>query len=80
MFDMSAKEAEEVKTISKTEIKEWYNMYLCDSSPKCRKLAIRIWGCETEMPELTQTANSQEQPIDDLVAFKASSKYYTKLC
>ncbi|CAM8952611.1 unnamed protein product [Rhodiola kirilowii] len=77
MFDMSAKEAEEVKTICKSEIKEWYKTYLCDSSPKCRRLAVRVWGCEAEM---RKEEESRAQTIDDLVAFKTSSQFYTSLC
>ncbi|GJW35857.1 insulinase family protein [Tanacetum coccineum] len=60
MFDLSAKEAEVVKSLEKTDISDWYNTYLRKSSPKCRRLAVRVWGCNTNINESkTESASAQ---------------------
>ncbi|KAI7727902.1 hypothetical protein M8C21_010191 [Ambrosia artemisiifolia] len=79
MFDLSAKEAEEVKCLEKSEITNWYNTYLRKSSPKCRRLAVRVWGCNTNISE-SKTQPAAVQVIDDPVAFKASSTFYPAFC
>lgn len=79
MFDLSAKEAEEVKSIEKSEITEWYNTYLRKSSPKCRRVAVRVWGCNTNINE-AKTKPASVQVIDDPVAFKAASTFYPAFC
>ncbi|MFS7964629.1 putative insulysin [Helianthus anomalus] len=79
MFDLSAKEAEEVKRLEKSEITNWYNTYLRKASPKCRRLAVRVWGCNTNINE-SKTNLASVKVIDDLVAFKASSAFYPAFC
>ncbi|KAL8225096.1 hypothetical protein R6Q57_017653 [Mikania cordata] len=79
MFDLSTKEAEEVKSLEKSEITKWYNTYLRKSSPKCRRLAVRVWGCNTNINE-SKTKPTSVQVIDDPVAFKASSTFYPAFC
>ncbi|KAI3760352.1 hypothetical protein L1987_50746 [Smallanthus sonchifolius] len=79
MFDLSAKEAEEVKCLEKSEITNWYNTYLRKSSPKCRRLAVRVWGCNTNINE-SKSKPASVQVIDDPVAFKASSTFYPAFC
>ncbi|KAK0597364.1 hypothetical protein LWI29_024553 [Acer saccharum] len=51
MFDQSQKEAEDLKSLNKSDIINWYKTYLQQSSPKCRRLAIRVWGCNTDLKE-----------------------------
>ncbi|XP_044495752.1 nardilysin-like isoform X2 [Mangifera indica] len=79
MFDLSQKEAEELKSINKKDIIDWYSKYLVQSSPKCRRLAVRVWGCNTDMNEAEKETGSF-QIIKDLKAFKTSSKFYPSLC
>nr|KAJ0185561.1 hypothetical protein LSAT_V11C900462080 [Lactuca sativa] len=79
MFDLSAKEAEAVKCLEKRDVKEWYNTYLRKSSPKCRRLAVRVWGCNTNIKEANQVS-TPVQVINDPVAFKASSMFYNAFC
>ncbi|CAN7139118.1 unnamed protein product [Brassica rapa subsp. narinosa] len=79
MFDFSHKEAEELRSIEKKDVIEWYKTYFRESSPKCRRLAVRVWGCNTDMKE-TQTDPKSMQVIADAVAFKSTSKFYPSLC
>ncbi|MBA0644564.1 hypothetical protein Goklo_028707 [Gossypium klotzschianum] len=81
MFDLSKAEAEELRSIQKADIVNWYKTYLQEPSPKCRKLAVRVWGCNTDINEgESGTDCLQQQHIKDLAAFKMSSKYYPSLC
>ncbi|XP_052184105.1 nardilysin-like [Diospyros lotus] len=79
MFDFSEKEANELSSIQKKDVIDWYNTYLRQSSPKCRRLAIRIWGCNTEL-KVADTQATSGQVIEDLTAFKTSSKFYPSFC
>ncbi|XP_009119011.1 nardilysin-like isoform X2 [Brassica rapa] len=79
MFDFSHKEAEELRSIEKKDVIEWYKTYFRESSRKCRRLAVRVWGCNTDMKE-TQTDPKSMQVIADAVAFKSTSKFYPSLC
>ncbi|KAK8509942.1 hypothetical protein V6N13_118488 [Hibiscus sabdariffa] len=82
MFDMSKREAEELKSIQKVDIVKWYRTYLREPSPKCRKLAVRVWGCNADAQEGENKTDClrQQQHIKDLAAFKMSSEYYPSLC
>ncbi|KAK8307098.1 hypothetical protein V6Z12_D03G171100 [Gossypium hirsutum] len=81
MFDLSKAEAEELRSIQKADIVNWYKTYLQEPSPKCRKLAVRVWGCNTDINEgESGTDCLQQQHIKDLAAVKMSSKYYPSLC
>ncbi|PPS07924.1 hypothetical protein GOBAR_AA12719 [Gossypium barbadense] len=74
MFDLSKAEAEELRSIQKADIVNWYKTYLQEPSPKCRKLAVRVWGCNTDINEgESRTDCLQQQHIKDLAAFKMSS-------
>ncbi|XP_050216582.1 nardilysin-like isoform X2 [Mercurialis annua] len=79
MFDFSEKEAEELKNINKNDIINWYKVYLQPSSPKCRRLVVRVWGCNTD-PKEFETVRDSEQVIGDLLTFKTSSEYYPSFC
>ncbi|XP_010480372.1 PREDICTED: nardilysin-like [Camelina sativa] len=79
MFDFSHKEAEELRNIQKKDVIKWYKTYFIESSPKCRRLAVRVWGCDTNMKE-SQTDEKSVQVIADAVAFKSTSQFYPSLC
>ncbi|KAF7119559.1 hypothetical protein RHSIM_Rhsim13G0059900 [Rhododendron simsii] len=79
MFDLSEKEAEELRRIKKNDVVDWYNTYLRQSSPKCRRLAIRVWGCNADWKAANSQASSV-QVIEDLTAFKMSSTFYPSVC
>ncbi|OIV95653.1 hypothetical protein TanjilG_01447 [Lupinus angustifolius] len=51
IFDMSKKEAEELRDINKHDVVEWYKTYFKASSPKCRRLLVRVWGCNTDLKD-----------------------------
>lgn len=79
MFDQSQKEAEDLKSINKNDVINWYKTYLQQSSPKCRRLAVRVWGCNTDIKESEKHSKSV-LVIEDLTAFKLSSEFYQSLC
>uniref|UniRef100_A0A6M2EQF5 Peptidase M16 N-terminal domain-containing protein n=1 Tax=Populus davidiana TaxID=266767 RepID=A0A6M2EQF5_9ROSI len=79
MFDSSLKEAEKLKSIHKSDVINWFRTYLHQSSPKCRRLTIRLWGCNIDSKEV-ETRPDSEQVITDITAFKVSSEYYPSLC
>ncbi|KAM2047075.1 hypothetical protein ACFX1T_005783 [Malus domestica] len=78
MFDLSKREAEELSSIHKKDVINWYKMYLQQSSPKCRRLAIRVWGCNTN-PKEAEAQPKSIQAIEDPATFKKSSKFYPSL-
>lgn len=78
---MSKREAEELKSIGKVDIVNWYKTYLQQASPKCRRIAIRVWGCNTDLKEVESRKDSCEVIKDvDVEAFKMSCNYYPSLC
>ncbi|KAG5233552.1 nardilysin [Salix suchowensis] len=79
MFDTSLKEAEKLKSIHKSDVINWFRTYLQQSSPKCRRLTIRLWGCNIDLKEV-ETRLDSEQVIKDITAFKVSSEYYPSFC
>ncbi|PHT96483.1 hypothetical protein BC332_34591 [Capsicum chinense] len=79
MFDMPEKEAEELRSIRKIDLIEWYHTYLIRPSPKCRRLCVRVWGCNTSWKD-TDAPVALAQDIKDLTSFKKSAKFYPSLC
>ncbi|KAK4370214.1 hypothetical protein RND71_009689 [Anisodus tanguticus] len=79
MFDISEKEAEELRSIQKSDLIEWYRTYLRRPSPKCRRLSVRVWGCNTDWKDADSPVASA-QVIKDLTSFKKSAKFYPSLC
>ncbi|CAK9143283.1 unnamed protein product [Ilex paraguariensis] len=79
IFDLSEKEAGELRSIQKDDVINWYNTYLRQSSPKCRRLAVRLWGCNTDCKD-ADTPPTSVQFIKDLAEFKLSSKFYPSVC
>nr|GLL33514.1 nardilysin-like isoform X1 [Ipomoea trifida] len=79
MFDLSEKEAEELKSIRKSDLIEWYRTYLKQPFPKCRRLAVRVWGCNTQRKD-TDAGVEPAKVIKDPTAFKKSSEFYPSFC
>lgn len=79
IFDLSKKEAEELESIRKSDVINWYRTYLRRSSSKCRRLAVRVWGCDTDLKD-AETRPEPEQVVKDITAFKMSSSYYLSIC
>ncbi|CAI8597020.1 unnamed protein product [Vicia faba] len=79
IFDISKREAEELKNITKLDVIEWYKTYLKQSSPKCRRLLVRVWGCNTDMKEAEAPPESVHV-ITDPAVFKKQSKFYSSFC
>ncbi|XP_078435815.1 insulinase (Peptidase family M16) family protein [Wolffia australiana] len=77
-FNASKLEAEELKTVEKKEVVDWYNTYLLTSSPKCRRLAIHVCGCNAVA--MTEDAAEFGSLIDDVDLFKKGSVFYPSLC
>jgi hypothetical protein len=75
MYDWPVKVAEEVRSLRKEDVINFYKTYLQPSSPKCRRLAIRVWGCNTDVKEAEAPLESM-QVIRDLATFKMSSEFY----
>ncbi|PRQ34898.1 putative insulysin [Rosa chinensis] len=78
MFDYAKREAEQLRSIQKEEVINWYKTYLQQSSPKCRRLAICVWGCNTDLKEAEARPESVKV-IEDLAAFKMSSEFYPSI-
>ncbi|XP_028768838.1 LOW QUALITY PROTEIN: nardilysin-like [Neltuma alba] len=79
IFDLSKKEAEELRSITKKDVVDWYKTYLKQSSPNCRRLVIRVWGCNTDLKD-AEAVPKNVQVIGDPEAFKMSSKFYPSVC
>lgn len=79
MFDISEKEAEVLRSIQKGDLIEWYHTYLRQPSPKCRRLCVRVWGCNTDWKDADSPIASA-QVIKDVISFKKSAKFYPSLC
>uniref|UniRef100_UPI0005CAB675 insulin-degrading enzyme-like n=1 Tax=Fragaria vesca subsp. vesca TaxID=101020 RepID=UPI0005CAB675 len=75
-FEYSKMAAEQLISIQKEDVTNFYKTYLHQSSPKCRRLTTRVWGCNTDLKEAEEARPESEQVIEDLSAFKMSSKFY----
>lgn len=79
MFDLSEKEANELESIKKCDVVEWYETYLKKPSPKCRRFAVRLWGCNTNWED-SDVPITSVQSIRDIADFKKSSTFYPAIC
>ncbi|MCL7024740.1 hypothetical protein MKW94_013598 [Papaver nudicaule] len=79
MFDMMEKEVEELKTIKKSDVIDWYKTYISPASSQCRRLAVRVWGCNTDMKE-AEAERDSVMVIEDVVAYKLQADFYPSLC
>ncbi|XP_062211184.1 nardilysin-like [Phragmites australis] len=80
MFDMSKLEAEELRTVWKDDIIAWYNTYIRSSSPKRRRLAVHVYGCNSDIAEAAKLQEQSWTIIDDVKSLKVSSQFYSSLC
>ncbi|XP_020086086.1 nardilysin-like isoform X2 [Ananas comosus] len=80
LFNMLKLEAEELRTIQKSDVISWYNTYIKLTSPKCRQLAIHLWGSNTDINESTKMQEKSWKVVEDIHSFKISSGYYSSLC
>ncbi|MCO5550503.1 hypothetical protein L7F22_003990, partial [Adiantum nelumboides] len=44
LFDIHKEEAEELRSMTKIDIMNWYNSYLAPTSSSLRKLTVCVWG------------------------------------
>ncbi|CAA6669259.1 unnamed protein product [Spirodela intermedia] len=79
-FDASKLEAEELKTVQKRDVMDWYSTYLRPSSPKCRQLAVHVCGCNASMAEEAKLDPEFGKLLQDVDSFKTSSLFYPSLC
>ncbi|KAK9944598.1 hypothetical protein M0R45_010159 [Rubus argutus] len=70
----SEKAAEELRSIEKEDVINFYRMYFQQSSPECRRLATCVWGCNTDL--IREVRPGSVQVIEDLAAFKMSSNFF----
>ncbi|KAF3784997.1 hypothetical protein EJ110_NYTH10580 [Nymphaea thermarum] len=80
LFDMAKKEAEALENIQKSDVVEWYHTYLVPTSPKCRRLAIHLWGCNANFQEEDEKQPVHGKVIDDISAFQLLREFYPSLC
>ncbi|KAG1338961.1 Nardilysin-like [Cocos nucifera] len=80
LFDMLKVEAEELKTIQKSDVINWYKTYLRPPSLKCRQLAVHLWGCNTNFNEELKLQEKFGKVIEDIDSLKMSSEFYPSLC
>ncbi|KAF6164742.1 hypothetical protein GIB67_040994 [Kingdonia uniflora] len=78
-FKMWEKEAEELKSISKNDVIDWYNTYLKPTSQKCRRLATHVWGSNTNIMD-EETPMKSAKTIENIRSFKMSSEFYPSAC
>eukprot|EP00252_Welwitschia_mirabilis_P007587 TRINITY_DN19118_c0_g1_i1.p1 TRINITY_DN19118_c0_g1~~TRINITY_DN19118_c0_g1_i1.p1 ORF type:complete len:1100 (+),score=208.89 TRINITY_DN19118_c0_g1_i1:181-3300(+) len=78
-FEMLKLEADELTRIDKADIMNWYNVFINSASSACRRLSIRIWGCNTLETCHTSKSNSSHEIIDDIPALKLRSEFYPAL-
>jgi nardilysin len=79
LFEMLKLEADELTSIQKSDVIDWYNSFINATSSKCRRLSIHVWGCnahKSEAAESTKLGNV----IDDVSAMKLTSEFYPSLC
>ena len=80
MFDMSKLEAEELRTVGKEDVISWYNAYIRSSSPTRRRLAIHVYGCNSDIAVAAKLQEQSWTAIDDVESLKGSSQFYPSLC
>jgi nardilysin len=73
-------EAEELRTIKKDDVITWYNTYIRSLAPKHRRLAIHVYGCNSDIAEAAKLQEQLWTAIDDVQSLKVSSQFYSSLC
>eukprot|EP01018_Ginkgo_biloba_P000447 Gb_03820 [translate_table: standard] len=80
LFEMLKLEADELMSIEKSDIIDWYNSIFNSTSSKCRRLSIHVWGCNADKTADAETLTKLGNVIDDLPAMKLTSEFYPALC
>ncbi|XP_074574217.1 nardilysin-like [Curcuma longa] len=80
LFDILKLEAEELKSIKKSEIIDWFNEYLRPESSKCRRLAVHVWGSRTNYKEEAMLLGKLGEVIEDVDLLKSTSNFYSSIC
>lgn len=85
LFDINRLEAEELKSISKGDVLEWYKTFLCSKSPRIRKLSVCVWGANARAQRDTKSVatgvtGESVDIIEDIPQFKLKSDYFPPLC
>ena len=69
-----------LKTISKSDVIEWYKKYLCPKSQGVRKLTVSVWGSNARADKNNSKAEGVNEVIEDISAFKGNKEYFPALC
>ena len=69
-----------LKTISKSDVIEWYKKYLCPKSQDVRKLTVSVWGSNARADKNNSKAEGVNEVIEDILAFKGNKEYFPALC
>lgn len=80
IFDINQREAEELKTISKSHVIEWYKKYIWSKSRHVRKLTISVWGSNARADKYSSKDEGVNELIEDIVEFKQNNEYFPALC
>ncbi|KAJ3682909.1 hypothetical protein LUZ60_013136 [Juncus effusus] len=77
LFDMLKMEAEELRTIRKDDVINLFNTYLRPESPKCKRIAFHICGCDVDpAADVAKLQENNWRLIEDVDSFKQASKFY----
>ena len=55
LFEMLKLEADELTSIQKYDVIDWYNSFLNATSLKCHRLCIHVWGCNAHKDDATES-------------------------
>ncbi|KAH7285476.1 hypothetical protein KP509_33G029900 [Ceratopteris richardii] len=84
IFDISKREAEELRSITKAEVMNLYDTYFTVKSPCLRKLMVCVWGSnargEDHILKKKSLRNNEVITIDNLSEFKNNNEFYPALC
>ncbi|MCO5583223.1 hypothetical protein L7F22_037131 [Adiantum nelumboides] len=82
LFDIHKEEAEELRSMTKIDIMNWYNNYLAPTSSSLRKLTVCVWGSNARGEQgLNKTSkHGKDVLIESVPEFKSKSEYFPALC
>ncbi|KAF6166491.1 hypothetical protein GIB67_038228 [Kingdonia uniflora] len=72
-------EKEELKSISKSDVIDWYNTYLKPTSQKCQRLATHVWVSKASIMEDEMPLDSVKT-IEVIRRFKMLWEFYPSFC
>ena len=70
LFEMLNLEADELTNIHKFDVIDWYNSFLYETSLKCRRLCIHVWGCNAHKDDAAESTKLGNV-IDDILAISS---------